>query len=46
MILEQQSKTNNCQHVKASSLDRIKMTEKRLEFDRKNFTPTKVNFGT
>ena len=30
----------------ASSLDRIKMTKTRLEFDRKNVKPMNVNIGT
>ena len=30
----------------ASSLDQIKMTKNRLEFDQKNFTPMNVNIGT
>ena len=30
----------------ASYFDRINMTEKRLKYDRKKFTPTNMNVGT
>ena len=38
--------TSNYTLIEASSLDQIKMTKNRLDFDRKSFTRTNINIGT
>ena len=40
------NKLNNCGYIEASQFDRINMTEKRLEFDRKKITPTNLTDGS